>query len=91
MLVGNGILLHKKIEIQLDRGAVALIPANLVIEDTPIELKFVLINESERQNRIAVGGTTWGDIDGRILEFKNSARPLKRYLYLRYAMTILYA
>jgi len=91
MLVGNGILLHKKIEIQLDRGAVALIPTSLVTDDTPIELKFVLIDESERQNQISVGGTTWGDIDGRILEFKNSARPLKRYLYLRYAMTMLYA
>jgi hypothetical protein len=33
----------------------------------------------------------WDILDGRILKFKNSARPQKRFLYLRYVMTMLHA
>lgn len=87
MLVGNGILLDRSIEEELDNGNVAIIPVGN-IED-PVELKLVIIDESLRSVRF--GNGTWDVFDGRVLKFKNSARPQKRFLYLRYAMTMLYA
>jgi hypothetical protein len=88
MLMGNGILLYTVFEDQLDRGGIAFVPA--AGTDDPVELKLVLVDESLRSKR-AFLAKTWGDFDGQTLEFKNSARPQKRFLYLRYAMTILHA
>jgi hypothetical protein len=88
MLLGNGILLSTFIERQLDKGGIALVPAGGI--ENPIELKLVIIDESIRATSYT-SKEKWGDLDGRILKFKNSARPQKRFLYLRYAMTILYA
>jgi hypothetical protein len=88
MLLGNGILLTRSVGRQLDQGGIALIPAR-GIED-PIQLKLVVIDESIRS--LSYGGKEkWDDLDGRILKFKNSSRPQKRLLYLRYAMTMLHA
>lgn len=87
-LIGNGMLLATPFENALDQGHIILIPTGRT--ESPIELKLVLINEEMRNMRYSQG-KNWSDVDGQILQFKNSARPQKRFLYLRYAMTILYA
>jgi hypothetical protein len=72
MLVGNGILLSTLIERQLDRGGIAIIPAGSI--ESPVELKVVIIDESIRSRSYYGANTSkLGDLDGRILKFRNSA------------------
>jgi hypothetical protein len=91
MLVGNGILLADLIKGQLDKGGIVIIPTGNI--ESPIELKLVIINEDLRNQNWSPYPPyqRWDALDGRILQFKNASRPNKRFLYLRYAMTMLYA
>jgi hypothetical protein len=89
MLVGNGILLAERIEEQWDKGNIALIPTGSTQD--PIQLKLVIINEDIRGDGYYRSNQLWDHLDGRVLKFKNDARPQKRFLYLKYAMTMLYA
>ncbi|KAH8802856.1 hypothetical protein F5884DRAFT_756171 [Xylogone sp. PMI_703] len=83
----NGITLRSVIEGGLDEGWIVLVP------DKPKEGKetvwrCVLVDESKASHMIHPG-TRWKNIDGKELKFPTPNRPARRYLYLRYVITLL--
>ncbi|RDW81537.1 HNH endonuclease signature motif containing protein [Aspergillus mulundensis] len=91
----NGILVASRIEKYFDAGKFVIIPATRTRHPTieairawlrgePREYKIKIIDKTwDRLNqRIRTEDpTTWADIDGKQLEFRNKFRPAARYIY----------
>ncbi|KAK0654247.1 hypothetical protein DIS24_g5365 [Lasiodiplodia hormozganensis] len=92
--IRNCILLSASVEQALDKGAFVFVPTAESINkpDSPIEYKLVLLEESYRPELVEFPGTTtWNDLDGTVLKFRNDCRPRQRYMYLNYASRIIAA
>ncbi|KAJ6016929.1 hypothetical protein N7451_000308, partial [Penicillium sp. IBT 35674x] len=89
----NGLSLHHKVESLLDKGEIAIIqmPGRMT---TPTTWQCVVLDESLNNNIIFQHAGTIirvQDLDGRRLTFKNDNRPRRRYLYMRFIISYLWA
>lgn len=98
----NGILIHNEIESKFEIGLFAIVPdipddpaIEQVIqwqEQEPKEYKLKIIDrDPAKLNKVIpeLGETTWGDLDGKKLEFRSEFRPRARYLYWNFCLQIL--
>ena len=88
----NGLLLTHALERHLDKGDVVIMPLPGSCEARAT--RFVLrIAVHELENAPVIAGlekeTTLGDIDGKELQFRNNRRPMLRFLYWRYIISML--
>lgn len=88
-ILGNGMLMHEKFEKKFDSADIVLVPDGPFGKGDTLELKLVLIDQ-DLANLVVIAPRKWKDFDGVRLQFRNLSRPQKRYLYLRYAMTMMH-
>lgn len=86
----NGIVMSKTLETQFDKGYFVLVPVESTDAGTePCQWRFVLMNEKVRKHPVGESSTTYNDLDGRTLEWKNDNRPARRFLYYHFVTTLL--
>ncbi|OBT95023.1 hypothetical protein VE01_07433 [Pseudogymnoascus verrucosus] len=83
----NGITLETSTHEALEKGWIVIVPDKPRYGGEAI-WRCIVVQKSMTSNLLYCR-STWKDIDGRPLEFLNSNRPARRYLYLRYVMTYL--
>ncbi|CAG8092718.1 unnamed protein product [Penicillium salamii] len=95
----NALSLHHKVETLLNRGEIAIVPMAGVMK-TPTEWRFIVLNESLDMDVAYSGDYRPGqegsiiraqDLDNRPLQFTSANRPLRRYLYMRFLISYLWA
>lgn len=100
----NALLISKTVAEYLDHGKIAIVPS---IKDTPnaatvacwlskdsqeYEIKILDPSWEFLGSRISVHSTlTWGQLDGRKLQFPSSFRPAARYMYFHYCVQLIRA
>ncbi|CAK7220401.1 hypothetical protein SCUCBS95973_004141 [Sporothrix curviconia] len=80
----NGLIIHKDFERLLDNGKAVILP----FSDSPSETRFRFVLLTDDIGRMTSRVTT-ADLRDRELEFKNRFRPAKKYLYFKFAITLL--
>lgn len=93
----NGPVMHQSIEQAFDDGVFAIVPDSPLDAET-IEYRIVLLDPAYTNGKVVWEGP-WKrkDVDGKRLTFQNprgdavTARPARRFLYLRYCLAIMYA
>ena len=71
----NGMVMSRTLKTQFDKGDFVLVPVKLRDPGTePSEWRFVLMNETLRKYEVGETPTTYNDLDGRTLEWKNGNR-----------------
>lgn len=88
LLTDVGITLLGKIEAALDSGNIVFVPDKPAIGED-IVWRCVLLNQDNAPHEYMKPGK-WGELDGKELVFLTPNRPARRYLYLRYVITILH-
>ncbi|KAJ5679974.1 hypothetical protein N7462_008218 [Penicillium macrosclerotiorum] len=95
----NGLSLHHKVENLLDKGDIVIVPmpGNLT---SPTSWKCLVINETIKEHTVYTSDRQKGeerkiirvkDLDGRQLDFLSDNRPRRRYLYLQFIVSYLWA
>lgn len=91
----NALLMHKGIEQAMDNGDIVIVPHDL--KESPITtFEVKLVNQAARKSGYpytkdgVYARSELHHLDGKILTFLNDKRPLKRFLYFRYLLTVLY-
>lgn len=90
--IGNGLLLCQAVEAAFDRARIAIVPANILIDQAGCELTddneantdltVIILDKSIEANEVMQGGIKFRDIANRKLQFKHPThRPRFRYLY----------
>ncbi|QKX56247.1 uncharacterized protein TRUGW13939_03348 [Talaromyces rugulosus] len=99
----NGIIIHKSIEEQFDKGVFVIVPD--IPDEFSMEQVRVWVTGEVRNYKIRIidstfhkldhgviepdSSMTWRSLDNRKLVFKSNARPAARYLYFHYCLQIL--
>jgi hypothetical protein len=86
--MGNGMILDDEIEDAFDNFVFCLLP--VIRPNQPDGWRFVLLDESVRNEQVTDNlPTTWNDLDGKELRFRNERRPQRRFLYFHYCIAMI--
>ncbi|KAJ5560244.1 hypothetical protein N7513_002643 [Penicillium frequentans] len=90
----NGLTLHKNVESQMDQGRIAIVPAEFPVTAENSSWKcFVIVDDMMDKIVTSYGDERilWRHLHEKPLTFRTPNRPARRYLYLRFLATYMYA
>lgn len=82
--VKNGMSLHHNVEKALDAARIIIVQD----EDDVSELKLIVLDETLLNKKMFEDGPRFRDVNHQRLEFRTTARPGRRFLYLHYLLTL---
>lgn len=91
--IRNCLPLWEPLESAFDKGVFVLVPVDEKQKaGGPTNYKLVLLEDSMRTLHLETPyPTTWAELDGTVLQFRNDCRPRQRYVYLSFVSRIIAA